>query len=375
MDLFVLGNINSGKSTFINQLDVDLDVLAIDAHRRTFSDGTIEGEEKTIKRFAEDICKLHSKIIEFSGVGSVTKLLMQQGYNNTCIVVWIDTEQDICIKRIDEKQEEFDKTPYPYKEFDLEGVIKSVQENLETNLVELWEGVSKFVFKSSNCVDALETVKRLLLVAKILDDINEELYDVLIIKGSIPTLTANRHSDIDLLAISDNFEELYSELKQFGAKKVRDKIYFYLEKIFVEIEVKKTFEDVLRSHLAYNGITTFNQHQRRFIELKNDLDIHLAEKDIYCADEQFLMEETDYFISSLHSVVYDQYKYQFHCFIISHNLIRLLMIKKIGQDHNYLPKNVYEVLDENMLCELLDYRVRDTRSQIEIYKKIFKELV
>lgn len=102
MRIFILGNINSGKSYRVNQLSkiYNKNIYQIDEYRKKYSDGTIESEELCKKKFVDDVIRDENCIVEFSGGGSVAIDFFNKLPLKSIVILHVKEELDICIKRL-----------------------------------------------------------------------------------------------------------------------------------------------------------------------------------------------------------------------------------------------------------------------------------
>ena len=114
MKIFVIGNINSGKSLFIEKLKPHLigyDVFQIDSFRQKYGNYSLDGELLARRKFIEAVNTSKKCIVEFSGLGDIEKEIIRNRY----IVFYLDADKEVCINRL--KHKDFSSIPYP-KEFD-----------------------------------------------------------------------------------------------------------------------------------------------------------------------------------------------------------------------------------------------------------------
>ena len=110
MKIFVIGNINAGKTFYINKIKEvfkGYKVFAIDEYRKQYGDSKIKGELLARKKFISDINKTDDCIVEFSGLGEMVEKINKKNY----LVIHINTPKEVCIQRINEQK--FNAIPYP----------------------------------------------------------------------------------------------------------------------------------------------------------------------------------------------------------------------------------------------------------------------
>ena len=101
MKIFVVGNINAGKSFLVDKLTSifqDYKVLKIDEYRKMYADGSFVKEQETRKIFTSDILmKYEDAIIEFSGGQTISSLFIDQLEPNSFIVIEVIADIKTCI--------------------------------------------------------------------------------------------------------------------------------------------------------------------------------------------------------------------------------------------------------------------------------------
>lgn len=143
MRIFVLGNINAGKTTVAKILSHELGtpILSIDAYRVKYGKGDIASEKEAQSRFIADIVATENVIVECTGLGKLGRDLRAALYDQNSLVVFIDTPENECLRRLGDKH--FNDIPYPpsyRKKESIEATIRRTQRELDNGgLFELWQ--------------------------------------------------------------------------------------------------------------------------------------------------------------------------------------------------------------------------------------------
>lgn len=211
------------------------------------------------------------------------------------------------------------------------------------------------IIKYDNTINLTSIIKRYLILYELKKQlINEKLnIENLILFGSLPTLNITNKSDIDLFLVTKDFNKIYSFLKTLNLNKfgkLKNKIYFYIENILIEINCLNNLQEVINSSLCYNGYivntpSNLLDNEKRFVILhgENCSEV-LNSKNNYSVDIKYYFEEFWYYYHSLNNLKDDIYKFNFHWFILTHSYIRIKSYLKDKDNYNYLPKNSYELL-------------------------------
>ncbi|NLG81943.1 MAG: hypothetical protein GX490_05440 [Bacilli bacterium] len=137
MRIFVVENINSGKSHIVNKLIKkypSYNILSIDEFRKKHSDGSIEKEIQTRNIFANEIIKHKDTIIEFSGGNTITSLFVDKLRQNSVVILEVEENVNICLERT--KSKDFSKIPYPTYSESLEDTIRRLDIEFRNNSIE-----------------------------------------------------------------------------------------------------------------------------------------------------------------------------------------------------------------------------------------------
>ena len=207
MKIFVLGNINAGKSYAIERLRrllPNYSVLQIDEYRKKYCDGSIEKEELLWSSFAKDVLNHENAIVEFSGGGKIAENIISGLTPKTCIVFKILEDVAICLDRI--KTKDFSATPYPkYPGAEsLEETIIRIDRNMQDGIIEhTWSESAIKIFDIKD-VSELEKIpfvhyEKTIKLINLYKDTDVKMF----MFGSMGRGELSFNSDIDLFLLSD----------------------------------------------------------------------------------------------------------------------------------------------------------------------------
>lgn len=104
MKILVFGNICSGKTTIVNKLNekYGFEIVSIDNYRRTYSNGSVDGEKIARDYFFNSIEEGKMQIIECLGVGDVADKVFEiiEHFKDYIICLVLLVPKEVCIKRL-----------------------------------------------------------------------------------------------------------------------------------------------------------------------------------------------------------------------------------------------------------------------------------
>lgn len=163
MKIIIIGNIASGKSTiseFIKTKYKKTEIVAIDAIRKKFGDGTVAKEKECKNRLIEMVNqKKKMQVIEISGVGELGERLFYLLDKLKCqvLVIYLRVSIEEINKRIVGRDWD---TPIPFTKDNIPIAIKYTHEQFETGLLQ------RLISRCSNAVaislsnDNIQLLKR-----------------------------------------------------------------------------------------------------------------------------------------------------------------------------------------------------------------------
>ena len=376
MKIFVLGNINAGKSYAIERLCrllPDYTVLQIDEYRKKYCDGSIEKEEWLWSHFAKDVLCQEKAIVEFSGGGKIAENIISGLTPKTCIVLKILEDVSVCLNRI--KTKDFSATPYPkYPGAEsLEETIIRIDNNMKNGIIEnTWETSAIKIFDIKD-IGELEKIP-FIHYEKTIKLIN--LYKETTVKmfsfGSLGRGELNQNSDVDLFLLSEKDAIYHSELLEKHFDKVSvmgNEVVIREDGVLIELDVIREIKEAECFYSTGNiknvkatiifGDTVL---EKQLNDFKN------KERNI-CEELKFITERLNYYVLSLPPLMRkgDEYKYFFHNNIIVHEYVKLKAILAGVIDYNYLPRMAKQYLTDEEWNKII-YSFGD--DMIKHYEKV-----
>lgn len=377
MRIFVLGNINSGKSYLIKNISKILpnyDILKIDDYRINHCDGTLESELKMWHDFPNEIMKYENAIIELSGGGRVSDNIVKLLDNNSFIVLKLNTNVKTCLLR--NKNKDFSLIPYP-KEFNepIEETIKRVGKDMDNKSIEkVWSKALNIIELSndSNLFDLPLIQYHLLFKLKSsLSDYKGSLFTF----GSTGRGMMKNTSDVDTYFLTDVPKELLFDNLNNQFNEVRlmaDEFIIRENGVLLEMNY---INDINKASLFYNRSLIANPLKTI---LKDDYNI--VNNLINFSNQQFdklkeinyTIERLNYYVESLPVLIKknDEYKYFFHNNIVVHEYVKLSAFLNEVFDFSYLPIQAKKYLTDDEWNKII-YSFGDDQN---IHYKIVREM-
>ena len=354
MRLFVLGNINSGKSFLVEKLKKvfpNYHVLKIDDYRIQNCDGTIEKEELLWETFPQEILKYKNVIVELSGGGKVSENILNSLDKNSFIVLKINAPLNVCLSRSDASK--FEKIPYPHYPYmgTITDTILTIDKNMLDGCIErIWNKALAIISTNSN-IDVnmlpLSQYEMIFMLKEVLSSIKGSLF----IYGSAGRCDMNITSDVDMYIFTlEPFEKVGQLLKKsFSDVRIMGDMFIIRnKKILAELTYINSIND---AKLFYNRSLIKNPEKTL---LKDDFLVLSKLEDfskikINCEKEiKYTVERMFYYVESLTRIISknDEYKFYFHNNIIIHEYIKLKAFLQNNFDYSYLPRNAKQYLAE-----------------------------
>lgn len=377
MKIFILGNINSGKSYVITKLKnifPNYQILTIDNYRIKYADGSLEKELETRKLFADDILKYDNAIIEFSGGKTITDLFINELKVNSFIIIEVYEDVNVCIKRI--KDKDFSKVPYPVFEESLENTIIRLDQEYKNDILKT-NFKDKYLhhFKISSYDDlTLLPLKQYAEALKISHHLNVG-YKSIIAYGSLGRHKMNINSDVDMFLLTEkSIKDVYKDLLLiYPTSKflfLNNQIVIYHEEQLIELAVINNLNDIelyyVKSEIENIDKTILIGYDTYHKEIKN---IVSSYKYSFIDDFNYTINRLEYFNLSLERLIKkkDEYKYFFHTNIIIHEYIRLKYFMTDKREFSYLPIESFNYISKDIFKKLV-YNIGD--NQIEHSKNV-----
>lgn len=377
MRIFVVGNINAGKSFVIDKLSKifkSYEIISIDGFRRIYGDGTLEKEYYAREKFIESILKHENCIVEYSGGKTITELFIDKLKTNSFIVFEIIEKVEVCLNRISSK--DFSKTPYPKFSESLENTIIRLDQEYKSGCIQenfKDKYLKKFDVNSSMEISSLPLYQYelALKVSTILFDTK----DTLISYGSLARDMLTLYSDIDLFLITNkSVSQIHETLKRhFGGSKFilqRNQIDLYDQQQLVELTVVTDIKDIRKYYRS--GLITDVRKTLLFGDssaLSTLSEYAVSSNHNLIEEFDYTISRLDYYCESLKRLIpkMDEYKYYFHSNIVIHEYVRLEYFISGGRAFAYLPKNANRLINDISLNQMV-YHFGD--NQLEHYERL-----
>lgn len=369
MRIFVVGNINVGKSFFINKLQCvfpDYPLISIDQYRQKYSNGSLQAEHQTRDVFAKDIIESENAIIEYSGGDSITSLFIDDIPSNSFIVLEISEKVDICLARL--KNKDFSKVPYPTFDESISDTIIRLDKEYKSGCVDKnfkKKYLKKYDINSSNEVEMIPFFQFDLAI-KIANYYRKK--DVqLIAYGSLGRGDMTLESDIDLFLITNKaVPEVCDELRNTfieGTEWIiqKNQIDIFTNNQLIEITVIKSIDELkcfyFSSEIKDYSKTVLVGNSNVLNELKFIIE---NTKYDFISELEYTISRLRYYCKSLERIARkkDEYKYFFHNNIVIHEYIRITYFIQGKRDFSYLPKKVFDFTNRDII-ERMTYHFGD----------------
>ena len=381
MRLFVVGNISSGKSYFIEKIKPLLPnyyILKIDEFRKQFCDGSLEKELQMWNNFPKEIMRHKDVIVELSGGGKVADNIVKLLEENSFIVVYIDTDSNVCIER--SKDKNFKDTPYPeeFKE-SIEETINRLGIDFEKQINNTWSKALKIIKVDSDTDPsklALLQYHELFKLKEILSNVKGSLFTF----GSTARGMMDNSSDVDTYFLCDESKDnLYKILSnEFESVRImQDEFVIRENEVLLEINYINDIKDAYYFYstgLITDPAKTILKDDNNILEdLFKASKIEPNKKEIV----DFTIERLDYYVESLKRLILknDDYKYYFHNNIVVHEYVRLKAFKKGVFSYNYLPHDAKQYLSDDEWNKILYSFGDDKELHYEIVRKMSDDII
>ncbi|NCA92231.1 hypothetical protein EOM82_03140 [bacterium] len=350
MRILVCGNISSGKSYLIDKFKTMLpmyDIAQIDAYRNQYGDGTIEKELIARTKFVEAVTRNDNIIVELSGMGPLARQLQEAIPPKTFIVLYVDTDAEICVRR--SKDKDFSRIPYPVYEEEMTDTIRRIsKELLNGELHQLWLSKALQIIKidSSNELTDLpfSHYEKLCDILKLLIS-NTDVKEIVAF-GSLGRNELSKFSDIDLSITTTMTVVEVAKLYKYASDitfidTVENKATIRFGDILIELVIVQNQKDniwyYVNSMIKCSEATVIKGDANLVQSLQTAIDD-------FSFNEENMIEQTIkrliFFVLSLDNIAKkgDDYKFFFHNNIIIHEIVRLQLFSKGIFEYNYLPK-------------------------------------
>lgn len=368
MKVFVLGNINSGKSFLLEKLSLLLPqykILKIDDYRKEHCDFSIEKEELVWKNFPKLVMEYEDVVVEMSGGGVVSENMLNLLEDNSFIVLKLNTSVEVCLNRL--KDKDFDKIPYPKYSETIEDTIKRIDKDFQGAAIEKkWGKALKiYTINSDTIINDLPILQYhfMFKVKNVLGRIKSSLF----LFGSSGRGKMSNLSDVDMYLLTNESIVAVEKTVKSAFANVRlmaNEFVIHDGNVLIELNYINKISD---SKLFYNRSLIDNPSKTI---LKDDYNVlpSLVEYSKMEFDKQaelnYTIERLLYFCESLPRLIEkdDEYKYYFHNNIVIHEYVKLKAFLQGIYDYSYLPLHAKKYLSNDEWQKIL-YRFGDDRHQ------------
>ncbi|MDY0277827.1 MAG: hypothetical protein RBQ97_07060 [Acholeplasma sp.] len=355
MRVFIVGNINAGKSYFAEKLKTVLTnykYLSIDSYRINYGDGSVEKEIECRKLFAEDILEFNDSIIEFSGGETITSLFINRLRKNSFIIFEVKEDVKVCLSRLTEK--DFAKIPYPKYEEKIEDTILRLDEEFKNDVLKINFNnsyLARYEVSSGYDISKLP-LKQYENTIRIADKF-DGLCKCLIAYGSLGRNELEAYSDVDLFMVSDiDFQDILSEIRcLFNNSEIivqRNQIDIFDDDQLIELTVVNSIEEIL----LYYVKSEIKDISKTILISKGDCEEKLTSmvtnyKYDFLSEFDYTLSRLQYYSNSLKRIIKknDLYKYYFHSNIVIHEYIKLKYYMLNKREFSYLPKYAFNFIN------------------------------
>lgn len=357
MKILVLGNINSGKSHLADILAARLPhytVIQLDAYRKAYSDGSMEGEKDATSRFIQDSIHTEHAVVECTGLGNIAVELQAKLPPKSYLVLVMGTPLSMCLDRVD--MQKFASIPYPYHQEDIRDTIKRLDAEIQSgSLQKLWEKQALFMqtIRDESDLD-WEVLYRYEKVADVIGVLQKrkEIKEIVLF-GSLARKQFSAHSDADIMVTTQMTPSQLSDAlmrlpKVTFGDVLGDKVTIYFGTFLIEILVQKNICD----NACYYANSCITDVAFSMVKGDETTLVSLTQiRDAWVVDRDALIQSTVkrlvYFVLSLDTItVQNQYKFFFHANIVVHEIVRLKKLLDGEVRYNYLPKNSDGIFQE-----------------------------
>lgn len=377
MRIFILGNINAGKSTFglyvLNHLgciDKSYKIISIDDFREKYGDFTLNGEIKAQNEFIKAIKRTENALIEMVGFGDLANEILQNLNKNSVIILYLHISLEICLQRIDSKLDKFKKIPYIESSDKLEHTITMIDTYLQNGTLEsLWDKAALKIYKiNASRLDSKEDIARIIcdipfchyhFLFMLQEIFRKKGYKKLISYGSLARGSIDKSSDLDLILITESkitkiLTLLKNTLKNYNAiiYELDRKIIININKnckINIEMAVVTHFNKYVKYYHGSN-ITNISKSillgnlslQRNIHQSLDKFKNNLADN----TDLYYHAKKISYYLRILIQMAdrNDEFRFFFINNIILDSIMRFLCIKEGIMQYLYCPKNTNDIV-------------------------------
>lgn len=392
MRFFILGNINCGKSTlakhmqlYLKSKGLEYPILSIDDFRIKYGDGSQEKEDMAQNKFYLSVKNTRNAIIEMVGFGNIGTKIVENLDKNSCIIIYVESQPDICIKRLKIKNKILERIPYPESINNIEQTILHLDNYFKIGkLKEKWNNVCLKLYKINTTNNPDYFIEKLPIyhyhyLSEIIYLLKSLNYKKLISFGGLGRCDINIFSDIDLILITKrDIIQIYSLLKNFFESKKEEAFIIYIleEKIIIkffsciliEIAVISNFSKYI---LFYHGSNIKDISKSILIgdeKLEKEIKSQILSYVPNTIDKEINIKKLYYYLELLQKAYLnnDDFRFYFMNNLVINQIIRILCLKENITEFLYCPKNINKLLKKYKVRLIFWDMITDKQEHIKI---------
>lgn len=393
MRFFVLGNINAGKSTYIESLTKIMDkigkyeVLRIDDFRKKYGKGSEKNEKMVAKHFAKAILHAENAIVELCGFGYAAEEILKKLKSNSCIILYVNAPLQLCLERIEAKNRTFKENNHFAESSHIADTIKLLDASFQNGMLkEMWWRVALGWHElGQNDTLTKLPLKQYHYAGKIIGILKGFGFKRLIAYGSLGRLDMRQHSDVDLIALSalsprEAFSLLYSVFSEtFRGGDIfllGEKIVILHDSMMFELAIVKSFKDYAK---YYNGSYIKDVSKsillggKRLCDMVNATQLPQTES----CNEAICKNKISYYLYFLQKMAKenDCFRFYFYNNLIIDSITRYLCIKEGVTTYLYCPKHSNDLLDKYNIKSLVYDMGKERHSHLVKVKNFVKKWI
>lgn len=389
MRFFILGNINAGKSTFAKKIQLYLKskgleypILSIDDFRKKYGNGSKKSENIAQNKFYLSINKTQNAIIEMVGFGDIATNIIESLDKNSCIIIYIESPLNICLKRLKTKKKMLESIPYPESINNIEKTIRNLDAYFTRGkLQEKWEKAYLIFYKINTMDNLSDFIKRLPLehyhyLSEVIHILKSNNYKKLVSFGGLGRCDINIFSDLDLILITKKkISQVYELLKNFFEKMKYFKIYALDEKIIINIHSHITIEVAIVHKFCeyiqfYHGSSITNISKSILLgneKLEKEIKHLIINYKPNVINRDICEKKINYYVELLQKayLANDDFRFYFMNNLIVNQVVRVLCLKENITEFLYCPKNINTLVKKYNVKTILWDMITDKQKHID----------
>lgn len=389
MRFFILGNINAGKSTFAKKIQLYLKskgleypILSIDDFRKKYGNGSKKSENIAQNKFYLSINKTQNAIIEMVGFGDIATNIIESLDKNSCIIIYIESPLNICLKRLKTKKKMLESIPYPESINNIEKTIHNLNAYFTRGkLQEKWKKVYLIFYKINTMDNLSDFIKRLPLehyhyLSEVIHILKSNNYKKLVSFGGLGRCDINIFSDLDLILITKKkISQVYELLKNFFEKMKYFKIYALDEKIIINIHSHIVIEIAVVYKFCeyiqfYHGSSITNISKSILLgneKLEKEIKHLIINYKPNVINRDICEKKISYYVELLQKAYFanDDFRFYFMNNLIVNQVVRVLCLKENITEFLYCPKNINTLVKKYNVKTILWGMITDKQKHID----------